>query len=652
VYDEAAVPVLDPPLAIVRPRVVSPETGETILLEDAVADALSDPGCGIIQILGGPGSGKSFALEYLRASLAPDRGLTFADTKPEVDAVATVTYEASAGLESAPPPEAPASSSAIDLPDAATRPPTADPDRPVVHRFRLARWGDDEFIEYLLAAHRGSCASVMGRLRASGDRPLLAGIPELCRPVLDQLARDESITSALEALRRALRTRLKHGPARWQLARYALACLQDPPPLSRELNALRDEVGRAGCDPAALRLARHEAVRVLLAGELVLARVKAGRATALAQRLPPHVVKEVARRCDERAVERLEQVVHSTSRDSHPTAASLLVARDPTWRWKGPKPPNLRNASLDGVQWSGIHLVQGELTGASLAGADLAGALLDKLYANSADFSGACLNGASLTECTALAARFRGASLRRARAGSAHFGGADFEEAVCDGALLQSASLFGANLTSASLRDVSLCRATLLGATLTDADLAGADLTGAVLAGLDLRETVLMGAILRQADLTGSDLEYLALPNANFEQAALNRALLTGTAMPSANFRGASLRESGLAEVEWEAADLRDADLRGATFHLGSSRSGLVFSPFVSEGTRTGFYTDESDQHLYRPPEEIRKANLRRADLRGARVDETDFYLVDLRDALHTPGQRAHFMACGAILAG
>ena len=35
----------------------------------------------------------------------------------------------------------------------------------------------------------------------------------------------------------------------------------------------------------------------------------------------------------------------------------------------------------------------------------------------------------------------------------------------------------------------------------------------------------------------------------------------------------------------------------------------------------------------FKAPEEIRKADLRRADLRGARILETDFYLVDLRGA-------------------
>ena len=83
-----------------------------------------------------------------------------------------------------------------------------------------------------------------------------------------------------------------------------------------------------------------------------------------------------------------------------------------------------------------------------------------------------------------------------------------------------------------------------------------------------------------------------------------------------------------MADIDWEGADLRGANLRNCTFHLGSSRSGLVNSPIACEGSRTGFYGDEFDEQTYRSPEEIRKANLCGADLREADVGGTDFYLV------------------------
>ncbi len=114
--------------------------------------------------------------------------------------------------------------------------------------------------------------------------------------------------------------------------------------------------------------------------------------------------------------------------------------------------------------------------------------------------------------------------------------------------------------------------------------------------------------------------------------------------------RGANLKGGKLGDVNWEGANLTNAKLRGCTFHFGSSRSGLVSSPIASEGSRTGFYTDDFDQQSYQPPEEIRKANLCGADLTGADLTDTDFYLVDLRGAKYSPEQFQHLRRCGAIL--
>jgi len=192
--------------------------------------------------------------------------------------------------------------------------------------------------------------------------------------------------------------------------------------------------------------------------------------------------------------------------------------------------------------------------------------------------------------------------------------------------------------------------ATLRGALVAAADFTGTNLEGADLREVDLRSALLDRTRLVGADMRDCDLEGLRLVNVEFRDAGLAQALFSGSKAEGCSFRKATLRGAGLADVQWEGVDLRGADLHGAVFHLGSSRSGLVGSPLASEGTRTGFYTDEFDQQSFCPPEQIRKANLCGADLRGAKVDGVDFYLVDLRGAKYDADQLEHFRKCGAIL--
>ena len=145
-------------------------------------------------------------------------------------------------------------------------------------------------------------------------------------------------------------------------------------------------------------------------------------------------------------------------------------------------------------------------------------------------------------------------------------------------------------------------------------------------------------------------MEDMDLRGADLSGAVLNMSLFTGACLAGVNLHKADLRETGLADIDLEGADLRRANLRGASFHLGSTRSGLVGSVIPCEGSKTGFYTDEREEQTYRRPEDIRKANLSHADLRGARIKGVDFYLVDVRGAKYTRRQGTYFKKCGAII--
>src|SRR5262249_61324435 len=63
--------MIEPQRAPVRPRAISPITGQALLLDDLAADPAHLARRRPIQIVGGPGSGKTTALRHLRAVL-PD----------------------------------------------------------------------------------------------------------------------------------------------------------------------------------------------------------------------------------------------------------------------------------------------------------------------------------------------------------------------------------------------------------------------------------------------------------------------------------------------------------------------------------------------------------------------------------------------------
>lgn len=671
-----------PLTALVRPRVESANSGETLLLGDAIEPFVQRGRPGALCLWGLEGSGKSTALAHLAAAL-PGGALTVLLDDPEPGHV-TELHDRMLVLYAAP--------TQLDFPHLAT--------------FRLAPWGRDEALEYLMAAHPARCASVMSRVRKWGhrDRP---DSPELWRIALDAMAGDESIGGPDEGLERHLDRRFRGVFGR----KAAALCLnRTVKPAGQEISELRllghrgflgFLLGR-GLSREDLRLLRHPRVERLMAARGLAEQLRKRRKVpALEGRLPRELVRTAGRE----AAKHPKALAHLESRllprpASQAMAASLLHYADRGWRPDRGPARQFQGAWFTGAGWPKLRLEhaclkEADLTGANLADSDLSGALLAR-----ACLRGAHLRGSRLRGVLAYSTELSGANLSGVDAEGSTLIGADLSNSDCEGAKFRDAWLVGADLRGASFRRADLresvwgeprvkddvhwtehpeMRARMLRfaqraaetlrrtfaadlpslaalwcaprepARLEGADFSCADISRARLVGCDLRETVLAGARLDHADLYGANLEGLRLPHAGFRGANLENTVLTGTAMSVADLREVRLCGARLADVHWERADLRDADFRGATFHLGSSRSGLLFGE-PSEGTRSGFYTDEYFDQSYRSPEEIRVADLMGADLRGARVLDADFYLVDLRGATFEPDQEEHFRRCGAIL--
>jgi uncharacterized protein YjbI with pentapeptide repeats len=488
---------------------------------------------------------------------------------------------------------------------------------------------------------------VMVRLRADDGMARLQGNPPLCRLVLDRLAADESLPSARAALDKDLEERFPTPQRRFAAERGGFDLLvggSDPA-------AIRVRSGEAG-DEAWGALLRHRPVQLMLAAAYVLRDARAtSSCQCLGHRLPRDLVREAGLGAARHpALLDILRAGLDGPPEWHAMAASILRASGVEWSPAPGSKLRLAGAYLDGASWPGVALPGVDLTDADLSRAELCRANLDGAQAAKVNLRQANLSGASLLRLVATGADLARANLSRGNARAGFFDGADLEGADLQGADLRAASFAGANLTGARFREADLRRACMTGAVLDEADFSQADLSGAILSGLKLHTACFTDARFRGARLVGSDLEGVELPGADFREANLQNALLTGSSMPRACFDGACLAGAGLAEVEWDGASLRGADLTGVSFHMGSTRCGLVGSPIASEGSRTGFYTDEYTEQDFKAPEEIRKANLCHADLRGARIDRVDFYLVDLRHALYDPHQERHLRRCGAIL--
>ena len=342
-------------LAAVRPRILSLETGEAIRLEDEIGRLIDEGRHNRIGIIGGPGSGKTTALQHLTAILPPwvlahlrlvDVPRGYADTVSFGDDDAHLVISAASKLP-------------------------ADSHRQTYH---LACWNQDDVIEYLLAVHRDRCASVMGILKAAGDSWFIQGIAQLWTAALDQMACDESVDSARTALTRIVEAWFVEYPDLKQITEdFCLSVIGKNSNRTLNLplsNIPGETLQREHRVAELLRLIRHRPVGLLLAARKVASVVVNSRPSRdLSHPLPHDLINEASRLIADNALAREHLTAWIDRRDRHavhPVAASLLHILTPGWRPGSNCRPRLTGAYLTGAVWPGI-----ELAGVDLKSADL-----------------------------------------------------------------------------------------------------------------------------------------------------------------------------------------------------------------------------------------------------------------------------------------
>jgi uncharacterized protein YjbI with pentapeptide repeats len=517
---------------------------------------------------------------------------------------------------------------------------------------RFAGWGRDEWIEYLLAKHKVQCPSVMRRVLNDAEIESLDGNPHILCQVLDELASDDQIPDVKSAFNRIVDRHFPDVEIRRAITPGLIQLLVGGEKSEHLITGVE-------LSPEQSRLAYLDAVQIRLATETVWHDLtnETPIRNFLSQIWPRRLIAALAVHVAEsmEVQHKLRGWLDFPHRfQLHPKAISLLNAAKAPWRlpsegWSNRV--NLAEIILDGADCTGKTFSHCLMVRASFEGANLNGVVLQKSSAHSANFAHAEMHRTRLKDFDASAASFAGADLSECVGRGASFCSANLTCANFVGARLKKCDFSDANLTLADFRRARLKYCIFQGANLDEADFSHADLFHTDFRLLDLTMATFEGASFRSAKMYQCQMQAMHLPGANFQSAILAEADLTGSIMPHANFSNAMLQHAKLAEVEWEWVDLRNADMRGATFHMGSSRSGLVGSSIPMYGSRTGFYTDDFGEQDFKAPEEIRTANLRGADLRGAKIDHVDFYLVDLRDAIYDKSQAEQLRRSGAILA-
>jgi uncharacterized protein YjbI with pentapeptide repeats len=602
------------PIGCVIPRGAPAGSKVNLPLATLIRPMIDGRSRGIILLTAPAGGGKTTAIRHLRSVLPNDGSIACFDVGEAATARATAA-------------RAVAVLAAVD----------PEPRFTYLQVFAISPWSIDDCLEYLLANHRQQCGPVLSRLTANEVESTLGGSPEILATVLQAMATDGSITSGRDALRRLVRRAMPAG----KLMQDLLEGLPFQQLLDHDQH----------------RWWRHEPVRRMCEVDWIVGQLCNG---ILPDRMF-HIkaagdwIDDIATDARDRpeAVAFLDQFFQANRGSSAASVvASLLLAIDFRWRPEAGSAINLAGARLAGARWTGVDLTGADLRGADLSGADLANAILLDVNADGVDLSGALLWAARMHRAQLAGANLLAADLTDAVAPNSDFSNADLRSAILRGAKFQGAKFVETDLSGADCAEVDFSGAKFSAANFDQGDFGKATFFGASFRGSDLSNAGWTDADFRRARLLNCNLEGLELPGADFAEADLSGSLLTGSRMHGANFRGANLTATGLADIDWEGADLRDADLTRASFHLGSTRSGLVGSVIAGEGSRTGFYTDDFNDQTYRPAEEIRKANLCGANLMEAQVHGTDFYLVDLRRAVYSKGQAIHFARTGAILRG
>ena len=676
--------MVQPKTSIVAPRVCSPNTGDVIRLTDQIELLLGQENQVRIRL---DGEGADQAICHLSASM-PNQvssGKLYLDAG---DSLSLLEGDPVVSIYANPTRASLSTSAHVD-------------DGYFDMNLRLENWQRDDFIEYLLAKHPQACSSVMARLEDANLR-FATGSPAIWQLILDRMAASEAKSNIEEIVLDEIDLRLNDDSLGQAIADQLLF-----PSAPGEIGVighlpLENEPSPTLLYAAASELLTHGTIKQAFAMRRFVQLLgdpnNEYRDRLLVGRFSLRVLRKIAghARINESLDQQIRDIFASNNRFSSANAASILAMSHQGWRPRGTG-MRLYRAWFNDVQWPDVDLSGADLIKASFVNADLSGGNFRDSKLSLADFSNANLQEAhfqtSRTSPQAVPAeqvqaeeadtnsiavqpepegenRLSSAARRKRKRAqrkqarrkktrsnrkrdseqSMHFHRAVFHGADLTRATLAQCTFYGCDFRSSVLRKVKATRSTFAQGSVQAADLSEGDFQDCLFEHLDLSDCKLDFADLSSCSFDQVSFEHLIADQVQFANSRFRRCVWTNSQLKDSDLRSAKLNRGRMADIQWENCDLRKADLRNCTFHMGSTRSGLVGSVYPSHGTRTGFYTDDYDDQHFQPPETIRKASLYGCDIRGANIEGVDFYLVDLRAAKFDRGQIKQLISTGAIL--
>lgn len=527
---------------------------------------------------------------------------------------------------------------------------------------RLSGWTRDDLIEYLLAMYPDKCGSVMGRLR-NANLEYASGSQLVWKMILDRMAVDPDAVDVESIVIDELLTRIGNGAFVQRVADTMLlhsnAAIKFLP-LGGELPPSVEDLLQQ--HDVALTFTNRRFIERLGSDDLADIR------RLLSMCWPISRLRSVADRVHDDLLvrSRLEKVFGDGRSVATANTATLLCRCDSNWKPAGEQ-LYLCGGGFADVDWSEVDLRSARLDQADFSRANLVRAKLNGAHIKSVDFSNSDLSFADFSELTADSETDPQSGDRNAPSGRSAEIAQNTEWSAARNApmTIAKSSFVSADLSHANLCGRSFHECDFSDARLSDVCADRCSFDALRFRSSDFRRSDFSGSSFRNADLRSAMIDFTKFDGARchrlildetraefvrFNRCDLTDASMTGTSLTQCDLRNAILANAKMANINWEFCDLRRADLRGCSFHMGSTRSGLVGSPYPSHGTRTGFYTDEYEEQYFKDPETIRKASLYGSDLRGANITGVDFYLVDLRDAKLDADQHKQLVATGAIL--